>query len=76
MWCHLPADHLLSKEQKGAGPGGGRRLFLGEETALILNVAEAEKLPPERLPKLELAGLSEYLEILPRNLRKLFRKSE
>jgi epoxyqueuosine reductase len=51
-----------------------RARFSHEETAILMENASKERLPGETITKLEMLGIIEYLEVLPRNLRVLLEK--
>jgi epoxyqueuosine reductase len=52
----------------------GDQGFSEEETNLILEYAPSDHLPLETVKKLERLDLTEYLDVLPRNLRMLLRQ--
>jgi epoxyqueuosine reductase len=53
---------------------GEHEEFSEQETSLLLNGTSREKLPAETTAKLDHLSLTEYLEMLPRNLGVFFRK--
>jgi len=54
---------------------GGHEEFSEQETALLLDGTQSEKIPTETLGKLQRLSLDGYLSVLPRNLGVFFRKS-
>ncbi len=72
----MHCQRVCPQNEEFIGWVGKEEEFSEEETTLILEGTQRDRLKGETLKKLENLSLVDYLDSLPRNLRGFFRKSE